>query len=147
MRSSRPTLTTRGRPGGKWAKTVGRFFVARRGHQARPACDKEQARRFAPARLAVHDDPVVGPTVKAGVLNVCPLTLTRPSAIQRSASRREHSPARAITLATRSESLAPLERSEREVMSPCKKFVRGMISESPLEPASLKLGIGEARRV
>src|SRR5580693_8517790 len=35
-----------------------------------------------------------------------PLTATRPAAIQASASRREHSPARAITLAMRSPDLA-----------------------------------------
>jgi hypothetical protein len=43
--------------------------------------------------------------VKAGDVSVVPLTLTRPSAIHRSASRREHSPARAMTFAMRSDSL------------------------------------------
>src|SRR5512136_2430303 len=41
------------------------------------------------------------PTSKAGVLSNLPLTLTRPSAIQRSASRREQNPARAIAFAMR----------------------------------------------
>ena len=41
-------------------------------------------------------------TLKAGLVSTSPLTLTRPAAIQASASRREHSPARAITLAMRS---------------------------------------------
>ena len=40
-------------------------------------------------------------TSKAGVVELAPLTRTRPSTIQRSASRREHSPARAIALAMR----------------------------------------------
>src|SRR5260370_23633305 len=38
-------------------------------------------------------------TVTAGLVSTAPSTMTRPSAIQRSASRREHSPARASTLA------------------------------------------------
>src|SRR5690606_33144195 len=42
------------------------------------------------------------PTTKAGVSSRRPFTRTRPSAIQRSASRREHRPARARTLAMRS---------------------------------------------
>src|ERR1043165_3973742 len=41
-------------------------------------------------------------TVKAGVSSTLPSTLTRPSAIQRSAPRREHRPARASLLAIRS---------------------------------------------
>src|SRR5205807_7087454 len=41
-------------------------------------------------------------TVTAGLVSTVPSTTTRPSAIQRSASRREHSPARAITFAIRS---------------------------------------------
>src|ERR1700722_244748 len=41
-------------------------------------------------------------TLTAGEAIVCPLTATRPAAIQSSASRREHRPARAITLAMRS---------------------------------------------
>src|ERR1700731_914819 len=41
-------------------------------------------------------------TVTAGLVSTVPSTATRPSATQRSASRREHSPARAITLAIRS---------------------------------------------
>ena len=40
-------------------------------------------------------------TVTAGVTSVLPSTATRPAEIQRSASRREHSPARASILATR----------------------------------------------
>ena len=46
-----------------------------------------------------------GFTLSAGELMVAPLTETRPAAIHASASRREASPARAITLAMRS---APL---------------------------------------
>jgi len=38
----------------------------------------------------------------AGVVSTLPLTATRPSVIHFSASRREHSPARAMTFATRS---------------------------------------------
>ena len=38
----------------------------------------------------------------AGLVSTVPSTATRPSAIQRSASRREHSPARASILAMRS---------------------------------------------
>src|SRR5712671_3448536 len=41
-------------------------------------------------------------TLRAGLLSFLPLTMTRPSAIQRSASRREHRPARASRLAIRS---------------------------------------------
>src|SRR5579872_2893930 len=41
-------------------------------------------------------------TATAGLVSTTPSSLTRPSAIQRSASRREQSPARAITLAMRS---------------------------------------------
>jgi hypothetical protein len=48
----------------------------------------------------------LGPTVNAGVSSIFPLTLTRPSAIHRSASRLEHNPARAITLAMRSDPAA-----------------------------------------
>src|SRR5439155_6762916 len=40
-------------------------------------------------------------TVTAGLVSTAPSTMPRPSAIQRSASRREHSPARASTLAMR----------------------------------------------
>ena len=43
-----------------------------------------------------------GPTLKAGVATVRPSTATRPATIQRSASRREQSPARANRLASRS---------------------------------------------
>src|SRR5438477_5826437 len=43
-----------------------------------------------------------GVTVTAGVVSTVPSTTTRPSAIQRSASRREHRPARASRLAIRS---------------------------------------------
>src|SRR5581483_10991803 len=43
-----------------------------------------------------------GPTLSAGEAMVLPFTATRPPAIQASASRREQSPARAITLAIRS---------------------------------------------
>src|SRR5262245_51267529 len=42
------------------------------------------------------------PTLQAGLLSFLPLTATRPSAIQRSASLREHRPARASRLAIRS---------------------------------------------
>src|SRR5690349_17868470 len=42
------------------------------------------------------------PTLQAGLLSFLPLTTTRPSAIQRSASRREQRPARASRLAIRS---------------------------------------------
>src|SRR5260370_209010 len=45
---------------------------------------------------------LAGVTVTAGLVSIVPSTRTRPSAIQRSASRREHRPARAITLAIRS---------------------------------------------
>src|SRR5690606_20136668 len=41
-------------------------------------------------------------TLKAGVSTFLPLTTTRPSVIHTSASRREHSPERAMTLARRS---------------------------------------------
>ena len=44
-------------------------------------------------------DPV---TFKAGLVRTVPLTITRPSAIQISPSRREHMPERANTLAIRS---------------------------------------------
>jgi hypothetical protein len=43
----------------------------------------------------------VGDTSNAGLVRTLPLTLTRPCSIQRSASRREHSPARASALAMR----------------------------------------------
>src|SRR5215467_11962511 len=46
-----------------------------------------------------------GVTLRAGEAMTWPLTLTRPAAIHASASRREQSPARAITLAMRSEPL------------------------------------------
>lgn len=46
-------------------------------------------------------------TLIAGDEIVPPLTATRPAAIQSSASRREHRPARAITLAMRFSSLRP----------------------------------------
>src|SRR5260221_10653612 len=49
---------------------------------------------------------LAGVTVTAGLVRMVPSTRTRPSAIQRSASRREHRPARAITLAMRSPALA-----------------------------------------
>src|SRR5262249_36371126 len=42
------------------------------------------------------------PTLSAGDVMMAPFTATRPAAIQVSASRREASPARAMTLATRS---------------------------------------------
>src|SRR5271166_4747519 len=45
-------------------------------------------------------------TITAGLVSTAPSSLTRPSAIQRSASRREHNPARAITLAMRSPGVA-----------------------------------------
>src|SRR5665213_3220478 len=57
-----------------------------------------------------------GPTVRDGESSIFPLTLTRPSAIHRSASRREHSPARAMTLAMRTESIALLKEWRRSVM-------------------------------
>ena len=41
-------------------------------------------------------------TVTAGLVKISPSTATRPASIQRSASRREHRPARAMTLAIRS---------------------------------------------
>jgi len=44
----------------------------------------------------------LGPTTQAGVVNFSPFTMTRPASIQRSASRLEHNPARAMTLAMRS---------------------------------------------
>ena len=44
-------------------------------------------------------------TLSAGEAITAPLTATRPAAIQASASRREASPARAITLAMRSPSV------------------------------------------
>ena len=47
-----------------------------------------------------------GFTVTAGVSRTCPFKVTRPAAIRPSASRREQSPARAITLAMRSPSKA-----------------------------------------
>ena len=50
------------------------------------------------------------PTVTAGVVSTRPFSLTRPSAISRSASRREQRPARAITLAMRSPLLRPGRR-------------------------------------
>jgi hypothetical protein len=40
-------------------------------------------------------------TLKAGLESALPLTVTRPAAIQASASRREQTPARAMTLAMR----------------------------------------------
>ena len=43
----------------------------------------------------------LGETSSAGLASTVPLTLTRPCSIQRSASRREHSPARASALAMR----------------------------------------------
>src|SRR5689334_22357872 len=43
-----------------------------------------------------------GPTRTAGLVSVLPSTLTRPAAIQASASRREQRPARAMRLAIRS---------------------------------------------
>src|SRR3569832_1201918 len=42
-------------------------------------------------------------TMRAGEVSTSPVTATRPSAIIHSASRREHSPARAIALATRAD--------------------------------------------
>ena len=45
--------------------------------------------------------------INAGEAIAVPLTATRPAAIQSSASRREASPARAITLAIRSPSSSP----------------------------------------
>src|SRR5258708_4387660 len=54
---------------------------------------------------------LAGVTVTAGLVRIVPSTRTRPSAIQRSASRREQSPARAITLAMRSPALAALAPS------------------------------------
>jgi hypothetical protein len=70
--------------------------------------EQEQARAFALR------------TLKAGLSSTLPLTLTRPSAIQRSASRREQRPARAITLAMRSPSgvSAGLSFSLLSVMRP-----------------------------
>jgi len=41
------------------------------------------------------------PTATAGLVSTSPSTATRPSSIQRSASRREHRPARAMILAIR----------------------------------------------
>src|SRR6185437_12181920 len=49
---------------------------------------------------------LAGVTVTAGLVRIAPSTRTRPSAIQRSASRREQRPARAITLAMRSPPVA-----------------------------------------
>ena len=94
---------TRGKSGGRPAKTVGRpcgsLCVV-----TRPLGLWYRHRRTASA--AGNGFPSIrtrslAETSTAGVVRILPLTLTRPSAIQRSASRREHRPARAIALAMR----------------------------------------------
>ena len=72
----------------------------------RRACDTRTGAALQTAGNGLPSTTILssGPTVKAGESSIFPLTLTRPSRIHRSASRREHSPARAMTLAMRSSS-------------------------------------------
>ncbi len=105
-----------GRQMGKDSRTI--FFVARGGHETRQACDTRTGAALRTAGNGLPSTMILsfGPTVNAGVSSIFPLTLTRPSAIHRSASRREQSPARAMTLAMRSDSVAVFKGWRRSVM-------------------------------
>ena len=67
-------------------------------------------------------------TLSAGEAMTLPLTATRPAAIQASASRRDASPARAITLAMRSPGFVRCRRSCRAMV--CTRRSGGLIAES-----------------
>ena len=58
-------------------------------------------------------------TFKAGLVRTVPLTITRPSAIQISPSRREHMPERANTLAIRSPLVITLSATMPHSSSMC----------------------------
>ena len=93
--------------------------VAVRGDQALAACGSATA---AAARRAGSGLPStrmrsLGRHVAGGALQTSPLTLTRPSSIQRSASRREHSPARASALAMR---MGPARGGLRSAPAACR---------------------------
>ena len=86
--------------------------VAVRGDEALGLVVAPQPRRLGGGqRLAVDQDAVARARRRApGSSSISPLTETRPSSIQRSASRREHSPARASALAMR---MGPARRAPR----------------------------------
>ncbi len=104
LMSSRPTVTTRGRVLGSASNTVrrpsgSRFVVTSpRGLWNSHARVRSRCGIGTPSTRTSSP----GPTITAGVSNWTPLTATRPAAIRASASRREATPARAMTLATRS---------------------------------------------
>ena len=107
LRSSRPTVTTRGMSFGSAPKMVGRPCVSAlvvtrpRGLWNRNSRVRSRCGSGLPSTAMLS----FAPTLSAGDRITAPLTATRPASIQASASRREASPARAITLAMRSASL------------------------------------------
>ena len=104
LKSRRPTEMTRGSSGGRRVEhRRAPLRVAVRGDEAPAACDSARAAAASAPGSGLPSTRILSLplTSKAGVFSTLPLTLTRPSPIQRSASRREHRPARAIALAMR----------------------------------------------
>src|SRR5215510_12879436 len=87
--------------GGEDGRTAAGIGV-RRQQPARLVVEEEPRALAHGQRLPVDRDAVVGRDIARGEAMTAPLTATRPAAIHVSASRREHSPARAIALAMRS---------------------------------------------
>ena len=104
LMSSRPIATTRGRSSGRLSNTVGRPCGSRavvtspRGLWKIHKRVRSRGGSGSPS-IVMRSSAV---TLTAGEASTSPLSVTRPSAIIASASRREAMPARAMTLAMRS---------------------------------------------
>ena len=104
VRSSRPTLTTRGSSGGSFSNTVGRPWGRDASSSGRPACGSATAACGSGAstgRRRTHEVALRRRRSRDGSTGAL-FSVTRPSAISRSASRRLATPARASHLAMRS---------------------------------------------
>ena len=139
--SRRPTVTTRGISLGSASNTVGRpsgsIVVVTRPRILWNSHRRVRSRSGNGVPSTVTTSRL--PTITAGLSSTLPLTATRPSVIQLSTSRREPSPARAMTLATRSGlvlcSIAAA-RSRSCFASGAEAVARSALSSAALVPVS-----------
>ena len=102
--SSRPIVISRGRSAGNTSKTVLRPSGSRLVVTTPAGLWNRNSRVRSIGGISMPSRWMISPgiTLKAGEARARPLTLTRPAAINSSASRREARPARASRLAMRS---------------------------------------------